>query len=148
MSLKLSDYIDNPAALTQQYKRPVTFRITPIGGPNEIIAWRAEQAKKLAALNLKREELKQTQIDKIAPDAPLGELTWQGKVLLSDPEAWNKRLRIARERRKEYHKPQILTHLEQPKAVNLESDTIEKPRLGLKEMVISWGKKLWASANF
>ena len=143
MSLKLSDYLNNPAALVQEQKRFHTFKITEIGGPNEIIAWRAEQAKKLAALNLKREELKSTQIDKIAPDAPLGELTWQGKVLLSDPEAWNKRLRLARERRKEYHKPQILTNLETPKFT-----PIEEPKLTLKEMVVSWGKKFWASANF
>lgn len=143
MSLKLSDYLNNPAALVQEQKRPVTFKMTPIGGPNEIAAWRVEQAKKLAALNLKREELKSCQIDKIAPDAPLGELTWQGKVLLNDPEAWNNRLRLAKERRKEYHKPQILTKLETPKFT-----PIEEPKITLKEMVVSWGKKLWASANF
>ena len=143
MSLKLSDYLNNPAALVQEQKRPVTFKITPIGGPKEIIVWREEQAKKLAQLNLRRDELKAKQVDSIAPDAPLGELTWKGKVLLNNPDEWNEKLRTARIRRKEYHRPQILTQLEKP----IIEPRLE-PKLGLKEMIVSWGKKLWASANF
>jgi hypothetical protein len=103
--IRLSDYLDRPAIVQEknQYK---TFKITPIGGAKEIAAWREDQAKKLAALNLKREELKNKQVTTIAgADAPLGELTWQGKAMLADPMAWEQKLLAAKaERRRLYKK--------------------------------------------
>ena len=126
MSLRLSEIVHNPAALIREHKRQAPFRISEIGGPAELAIWRAEQAKKLEAYQARRTELKRKQVERIAGDAPLGELSWQGKAILADPSVWKEKQRLARERRKEYHQPQILTHLtieKETKQVQIE----EKP---------------------
>ena len=134
MNLKLSDYL-NPPAIVQEKKRYATFKITPIGGPAELAIWRAEQAKKLAAYQLRRSEQKDKATEIVAggTDAPLGELTWKGKALLSDSRAWDERLKEAKARRRAYLKPELV---QSPKDWTYEPTLEAKP--SLKERVFKW----------
>lgn len=128
MIIRLSDYLERPAIVQEERKRYATFKITPIGGPKELEKWRLEQAAKLEAYNLRREQAKERQVEFIAggPDAPLGELTWQGKALLSDPAKWEEKLKQAKANRRKLLEPEILTS---PKSWTYEPEPIEKPSL-------------------
>ena len=133
MIIRLSDYLERPAIVQVEKKRYSTFKITPIGGPEELKKWRAEQAAKLEAYNLRREQTKDKHVEIISggPDAPLGELTWKGKALLSDPAKWDDKLKQAKANRRKLLEPEILTS---PKSWTYEP--IEKP--SLKQRFFNW----------
>lgn len=135
MIIRLSDYMERPAIVQEERKRYSTFKITPIGGPKELAKWKLEQAAKLEAYNLKREQFKEKQVEFIAggPDAPLGELTWQGKALLSDPAKWDEKLKQAKANRRKLLQPEILTS---PQAWTYEPEPVKKPPL--KQRFLNW----------
>lgn len=109
--LRLGDYLERPAIIQQERNRYQLFTITPIGGPAEIVKWREQQAKKLAEYGIKREELKAKKKEFIAGgrDAPVGELNWDGRVILSESKDWDAKLSEAKARRRELRRKQILT---------------------------------------
>ena len=138
MIIRLTDYLDRPALIEQQQKQQ-HLKITPIGGPKEIIEWRAKQAAKLAELDLKRGKLKETVSEHLAggADAPLGELTWQGKALLSDQKAWADKLAEAKFRRKKLfsREPVLVLEPELPKIIETE------PKLTMFQRFKAWVSK-------
>lgn len=138
---RLSDYLERNPALVEQKQRYTTFKITPIGGEKEIIAWRAEQAKKLEALGARREETKAKAAEIVAgPDAPLGELSWKGKALLSDETTWADKLSEARWRRRKLVETEV-----NAKSTFDFTAPIEEPRKQNK--LVAMFKNLWEAAT-
>ena len=140
---RLSDYLDGVPAIVEEKKRYANFKITPIGGQVEIIKWREEQAQKLAAYQVLREELKQKKVEFLAggPDAPLGELTWKGKALLADTATWDQKLKQAKAARKRLLEPEILT--DRASWTYKDPEPVKKT---LRNRLSNWFKTVWDTA--
>lgn len=135
--LRLGDLLERPAIVREQNERYSTFKVTPIGGPKELAEWRKKQAVKLATYHAEREHLKDRKKEFIAgPDAPLGELTWEGKVLLADSKKWEEKLLEAKVRRRMMRTVNVSTVKEELPE--------EKPPLTRWQKFKSWINKVTA----
>ena len=126
MNFRLGEVLSPPAIVEQ--KKYLTFKITPIGGPEELEKWKKAQYAKLGEVEKAHEVLKGQQILKIAgADAPEGQKNWDGKVLLNEKQNWEEKVKIALERRRHYHKPEMLSFSQQD--YSFFRDEEEKPTL-------------------
>lgn len=106
-SFRLGELFDPPAIVEQQVKK-LPFKITVIGGAEEIKAWRKKHQTQFKELEASRALLELSQIDKIVgADAPIGEKNWDGKAELHE-KSWQEKRNLALERRKAFHSRSIV----------------------------------------
>lgn len=131
--LRLGDLLERPAIIREQQERVSQFKITPIGGPKELAEWKKKQAVKMATYHAEREKLKEHKKEFIAgADAPQGELTWEGKVILAEPKQWAEKHMEARVRRK------------MMKTINIKPEEKTKKEVQEKPQLTRWQKfKSW-----
>lgn len=126
---------DKPA-IVQEKKKYATFTVREIGGPAEIIKWRAEQAKKesiyLASLDAREAR-------RVVAAKELGTLD---APALGRP-SWNDRMAAGKKMREDYMRPD-------PNYVPIERtyEVSADPKQSLFQIIGGWFSRLWKSANF
>jgi len=134
-NIRLNDF--EPPAIIQEKKKYQNFTIKPI---DDIHKWRAEQANKRAAYELRntvrdqRITQNKTDIGYTAPSPSLSEYKSEG---------WEKKLAYALERRKQYGKPEMLTDT---KTWTYEEEP--EPKKTVWQRIKAWAFDFWISANF
>jgi hypothetical protein len=97
--------------IVQEKKKYQNFTVREIGGPAEIIVWRAEQARKELANQAFRMQVVEAQKTKmIDPTLEDKGVTWKGSAG-TQPRmgSWADKLAEGKEMRKDYMKPELLT---------------------------------------
>lgn len=129
---------DNVIPLVQTKKKYATFTVTEIGGPEEIIKWRAQQQAKQEAIAMAQQMRDQRLLDfekeqGIKLDAPtLHNTSWEEKVMFVASE----RERLAK-----------LEH--NVRAVDLTWFTsFDEPKPSIFNRIKSFVGSIWANANF
>lgn len=146
--MNISLFENDQIELVQKKKKYQQFTVTEIGGPAEILIWRQKQAEKEAANQVVRLQLVDKSKDRMfGADAPQGDgVTWKGNAGLrhgrgDGAETWADKLAYAKDRQKNYMKPELI---DLPKQVY----DFSKPKLSLFKRFTSWISGLWNHANF
>ena len=124
------------APLVEQKKKESTFKITPIGGPDEIGKWREMQAARehVYRMRLVNRDNRLTQIE-----ADMGEKLATPKLSKAD---WAEKLSFATSERER------LAQLEQRVREHPTWTRIIIPKQSLMRRLIQFLKNLWANSNF
>lgn len=135
------EYFNRPPALVQKKKEYENFTVTPIGGPEEILKWRAVQDSKDQAALMIHEGLRTKAKEQAGSGLPQGDgVTWKGQGTTGSAE-WKEKLAFAKSERK---------RLAQKEAVSLDwkRHTPLEPTLTFTQKISRFIKNFWKNANF
>ncbi len=126
---------EDPVPIVQTKKKYATFKVTPIGGPEEIIKWRQMQEAKETTYRM-RLAAKDARISSF--EAELGQKLESPKVKTAD---WKEKLDFAMSERAR------LAKIEEVASTYVRPDFEPEPKT-VFQRIAGFFKRIWASANF
>ncbi len=126
----------SPPALVDEQKKKTTFKIIPIGGPEEIGKWREMQAAKETVYRM-RLDTRDTRLAEF--ESTLGQKLDRGST---SGRSWTEKLDHVRAEKAELRKRQEAVNQAPP------WEHFGPPKQNLIQKVISSFKTLWSQANF
>jgi hypothetical protein len=139
---------DRPAII-QEKRKYANFTVTDIGGPVEIIAWRARQ-KEIEAMNqtIRMQNLDHQKNTMFGIDAPQGDgVTWEGSAVTQgwkSDTTWRDKLNFVKSEKKRLATLELRDLNSDP----LFTLTPEAPsKKTLLQTIKGWIKNLWESAQ-
>lgn len=148
MKYEFKDILDPPEVIhIQTRKKYANFTVTEIGGPEQLAAWKIDQAAKWEAYQANRAAFKEKQKQFIAgPDAPQGDkVTWAGSgTNVSNRDVpWQDKMQQAMEARKKLFALEPIS-AERSKPY----EPMPEPKLSVLGRIKKAFWSFWGQANF